>query len=89
MTPQEEEMVNAYRCAFGTPYGQVVLNDLMQFCHFRIPLNTTDHDAILIAEGERRVFLRIIQMVTRMRPSTDQLRAMYAGGQLLNEEGGQ
>ena len=63
-------LIQAYRALFTTPGGHVVLNDLMKFCNFRIPVNDP------IEEGKRRVFLRIVEF---MSFEPDEIMRIYAG----------
>jgi hypothetical protein len=79
MNAQDEALISAYRQAFGSPAGREVLNDLMKVCRFRVPLQATatiDANSLIMAEGARMVFLRIISM---LKLDLEQINAMVAG----------
>jgi hypothetical protein len=82
MNAQDEALIRAYRQAFGSPAGREVLNDLMKVCRFRVPLQArpgieaVDPNSILMAEGARMVFLRIISM---LKLDIEQTNALVAG----------
>lgn len=83
MTPAEiqaanEELIKAYRQCFGSPAGKVVMADLIAFCRFRREATTP------IEEGQRRVFLRIINMVCL---TDEQLQSVYGGRDIGNIDG--
>lgn len=67
---ENDELVRAYRLAFGSPAGQVVLIDLMKFCRFRADAEGK------IDEGKRRAFLRIMNF---MALTPEQLESLYRG----------
>jgi hypothetical protein len=78
MTPDEiaaanEDLVQAYRLTFKSPWGQKVVLDLMKDCYFRIPLPIEDRD---VAEGKRQAFLRIMSFLNF---SPEQLGRLFAG----------
>lgn len=73
MTPENEGIVRAYRVTFGSPSGQEVMQDLMKFCSFRIPIEN-ERD-----EGKRQVFLRIMNFLAL---TPEQLIAIYSGRHL-------
>jgi hypothetical protein len=68
-----------YQLAFGSPAGQVVLQDLVKFC--RACETTYDADPRIHAalEGRREVFLRIQQ---HLNLSSEQLFSLYTGHQV-------
>lgn len=70
MTPEDQDLVRAYRLFFNSPTGEAIVRDLMRFCNFRKEV-TCDID-----EGKRRVFLRILEM---SQLADEQLVALYAG----------
>lgn len=72
MTPeqQEEELHRAYQLTFNSPSGQRVLQDLMAFGKFRVPV--TDP----VDEGKRQVVLRIMDFASW---SFEELKSVYAG----------
>lgn len=83
MTPEDIAAKNAalqraYHIAFSTPDGQIVLRDLMAASGFRVPLADADGTptGLAIAEGKRRLFLRIISLL-ELPP--EQLQALYGG----------
>lgn len=49
----------AYQLAFGTPAGQEVLQDLMEFCRANETCFHADPRLHAVAEGRREVYLRI------------------------------
>jgi len=80
MSETDAALVRSYRLCFGSPAGREVLKDLMQFCHFRRPLALrdvpVDANDVLLAEGARQVFLRVI---TIMSLSGEQITALFGG----------
>lgn len=70
-----EKMIRDYRLTFGSQWGQTVLIDLMKYCHFRAPIESTDANALLIAEGERRVFCYILSFFNMTLPKVNKLFA--------------
>ena len=70
LAPESQALIRAYRMCFGSPDGQMVLNDLMKHCKFRSEMQNN------FDEGARRVFLRILQF---SQLSDEQLLALYAG----------
>jgi hypothetical protein len=87
MNRKDEQLIGFYRQCFGSVAGREVLADLMQFCHFRVPLQTSgnvpDPNALLVAEGARHVFLRIL---TIMCLTQDQIIELYSGKRFQLEE---
>jgi hypothetical protein len=64
MNTKDEALLRSYRLCFGSPAGREVLHDLMQVCRFRVPLSPdVDTNHLLMAEGARIVFLRIVSML--------------------------
>ena len=77
------ELVTAYRLCFGSPAGQAVLADLMKASRFRVSLvkgEDANTNQLLLAIGQRELFVRIISMLAL---TDEQLIALY-GGQRLN-----
>ena len=70
MTPEDTDLVRAYRLFFNSPDGLAVAMDLMKFCKFRSDVSSD------VEEGMRRVFLRILRL---SQLSDDQLIALFAG----------
>jgi hypothetical protein len=70
-----DEMLRIYQLTFGPPWGQKVLLDLMKQCHFRVPLDSSDPNALLVAEGERRVFCYILGFFNMTLPKVNKLFA--------------
>lgn len=58
-----EEIVKHYQGAFKSPSGQQVLLDLMRTHGILNPVYNGDVNAMLVAEGERRVVLRILNIL--------------------------
>lgn len=73
MTPEEEDLVRAYRLVFNSPHGRVVLMDLMKFSKFRTDVKSD------VDEGQRRVFLRILNF---SQLTDEQLIRLYVGQQI-------
>lgn len=73
-----QDYFRAFKIAFNSAAGLTVLDELMTFCRFRVPLITEDqpHDTtkLLIMEGRRQVFLHILQMA---KFSDEQLTALF------------
>ena len=86
MSQADQILVQSYRLCFSSPAGREVLKDLMAFCHFRRPLALrdapVDANDVLLAEGSRQVFLRII---TIMSLSAEQITTLF-GGRAFNLE---
>ena len=51
----------AYNQTFNTASGEVVLDDLMTFCHMREPAHKCDVVELAIREGRRDVIARILE----------------------------
>jgi hypothetical protein len=87
MNEKDKATIRNYRLCFGSPAGREVLTDLMQFCRFRVPLaepgEPMDIHAVMLREGARMVFLRIITMMTL---NTDELTRLFGGERLDVEE---
>jgi hypothetical protein len=66
----------AYRLAFGSPAGQLVLDDLAQFCHANKSVWNENRRLTDVAIGHHEVFLRILQ---HLNLSPDQLLTLYNG----------
>ena len=60
MSEENDELLRAYKLAFGSPAGQAVLTDLAGFCRATescaVPGN---HDATFMLLGRNEVWLRI------------------------------
>lgn len=74
MTPQEQDLVRAYRLFFNSTDGMAVAMDLMKFCKFRSPIASEKE------EGMRQVFLRILQY---SQLSDEQLFHLFAGRMMI------
>lgn len=72
----ETEIAADYRACFGSPAGQRVLVDLMRFTRYRRPL---DGENLYMAEGSRRVMLRIIDMIAL---TDEQLLYLHGGNRM-------
>ena len=87
MGPKDDTKVRAYRLCFGSPAGREVLNDLMEFCNFNTALayreGHIDANSILMQEGARQVFLRIINLATLTQ---EQIIALYGRQHFRLEE---
>jgi hypothetical protein len=87
MHEKDEILIRNYRLCFGSPAGRAVLEDLAVFCHFRVPLQATggvlDPNNLLVAEGARHVFLRIVNF---MNLTQDQILALHGRRQFVMEE---
>jgi len=70
MTPENADLVRAYRLFFSSPDGMAVAMDLMKFCKFRSPIASEKE------EGMRQVFLRVLQF---SQLSDEQLIVLFAG----------
>jgi hypothetical protein len=66
----------AYRLAFGSPAGQLVLDDLAQFCHANKSVWNENQRLTDVAIGHHEVFLRILQ---HLNLNPEQLLTMYNG----------
>lgn len=63
---RNDELVRAYRLAFGSPAGLRVMQDLAKFC--RAAQTTVEPDTpILLLEGRRQVWL-VIQNYMNLTP---------------------
>ena len=85
MTPEEvdaknDELIKSYRLTFRSPLARLCVDDLMAYCGFRVPL---DNENMHIAEGKRRVFLRILQF-SQLTP--EQVLRLFAGQPIPNRE---
>ena len=58
-----EHKVENYQKVFGSPLGEEVLLDLMKSHGILSPVFNGDVNAMLVAEGERRVVLRILNIL--------------------------
>lgn len=65
---RRDRVIQCYQGVFRTPVGKVVLMDLCRMCHIDEP--TFHNDALEMArrEGERRVALHIMNMLS-LNPS--------------------
>jgi hypothetical protein len=84
----QPDMVRNYRLCFGSPAGREVLQDLMEFCRFGLPLIPrdavrVDPNEVLLHEGGRRVFLRII---TALAFNIEQIEAVISRQRFKLEE---
>ena len=75
MTPEEqtaaaEELSRAYQLTFNSQSGQRVLQDLMAFSKFRLPIEDK------VDEGKRQVVLRIMDF---SQFNFEELKAVYRG----------
>jgi hypothetical protein len=70
LSPENEELLRAYRLTFNSPAGQTVLIDLMKFCKFRVPIDDR------LDEGKRQAFLRIENFLNL---TPEQLASLYRG----------
>lgn len=61
--PSRQDIVKLYQAAFKSPSGQQVLLDLMRAHGILNPIFNGDVNAMLVAEGERRVVLRILNIL--------------------------
>ena len=65
----ELRVCEAFRTVFSGPQGDIVLERLMDYCHFRMPTVTVDDDhaidpsGMLYREGERGVYLFILERI--------------------------
>ena len=80
-----EHLAGAYATVFRAPGSDLVLRDLIEFCHAAISTFTRD-DArqIYIHEGRRQVFLRMNEFITL---SVDELITLRAGRPRIISEG--
>ena len=76
ISPEDQELVTAYRAVFMAPAGQKVLLDMMRHCKFRRPC---DDD---VQEGMRRAVLRILEM---SQLTDEQLLKLYTGQTIRGE----
>ena len=72
---QNEALIRAYHVVFGSPDGQIVLEDLAGFCRAAETCFHPDPRVHAVAEGRREVFLRIQE---RAKLSQDQVLQMVA-----------
>lgn len=72
MTPEQqaEELHRAYQLTFNSPSGQRVLQDLMAFGSFRLPITNQ------IDEGKRQVVIRVMEFSNF---SFEELKTIFAG----------
>lgn len=77
------EKKKAYQLTFGTPSGEIVLDDLVEFCRGTESCFDPDPRVHAAYEGRREVLLRIQQMMNI--PSQD-LFATYYGKRVNNED---
>jgi hypothetical protein len=61
---------------FGSPDGQLILQDLMEFCHFLDDTFNMDSHVRALYEGRRQVFLRIIK---NLNLTTEEVMKLYRG----------
>jgi hypothetical protein len=66
----------AYRLAFNTAAGKIVLDDLAKFCRAEVSCFDADPRLHAVLEGRREVWLRI---VSHLNLNPIQLNAMYGG----------
>jgi len=80
MKPETDQLIRSYRLCFGSPAGYEVLKDLMAFCDFNKAFanrdGVVDVNNVLMQEGARQVFLRILNLATL---STEQVIDLYGG----------
>lgn len=62
------ERRDAYRRLFATRDGEVVMDDLLKFCHFYNDMNSTDPYTIMYYNGMRRMALRILSFCQPENP---------------------
>jgi len=75
---------SAYKDAFATEAGQVVLDDLMKYCHMLGPTYRGDLDDTVYNEGMRNVVLYILSI---LNTDTAALRTRYENIQKEKEHG--
>jgi hypothetical protein len=68
----------AYQLTFGTQASQVVMDDLVKFCHGNMTCFDADPRVHAAFEGRREVLLRICQMLNM---SSETLFTTYYGRQ--------
>ena len=76
-----KERNTAYRLAFGSPAGKLVLDDLAQFCFANRSVYHTDQRMTDIAIGRHEVLLRIRQ---HLKLTPEQMLTLF-NGQQINE----
>lgn len=70
---------SSYQLAFGSPAGELVLEDLAKFCRANQTCFDPDPRIHAVLEGRREVFLRIQQ---HLNLTSEQLFQLYSGSQL-------
>lgn len=58
---REQQGLQRYRNVFGTPEGRKVLGDILQMCHFGVPLDTSAPEIKYIV-GEYNIGIAIARM---------------------------
>lgn len=66
---------NAYG-VFGSPDGQLILQDLLEYCHFLDETFHPDSHERAKRDGRRQVFLRIIK---NLNLTTEEVMNIYRG----------
>jgi len=61
---EKAKLISCYKEIFGTPQGRIVLADLCKLCHIDVNTFHTDSHEMARREGERRVALHILNMLT-------------------------
>ncbi len=56
-----QQLKTSYCKTFNGEHGEIVLDDLMTFCHMREPSCTTNPTELAIREGRRDVITRILE----------------------------
>ena len=57
-----KDMKSAYQFVFGSKEGEIVLDDILAYCHVLEPLTgSTETNAVMIREGRRDVAMTILQ----------------------------
>jgi len=78
----DEDVMRAYKLAFGSPAGQAVLMDLVPYCRATescvviLKNGQIDRDRTLVSEGRREVFVRIQEFLNL---TYEQLFALKTG----------
>lgn len=84
MTDQQfKDRATAYKLAFSTPAGQLVMQDLMSFCRAHESCFDPDPRIHAALEGRREVWLRIFNHVELTH---SQALAVFGGRTLKPEE---
>ena len=73
----------AYQLAFGSPAGEIMLQDLMRFCRYGESCFHEDARVHAVAEGRREVLLRILNHLER---TPDQLYELYDNSRVIPQE---